>query len=232
MYIVIAGAGIVGGDLALKLAEKKHDVVVIDMDKEACDRLYSAAGIVAIVGNGARIETLQEADVRKADVVVAAMREDVDNLTCAILSRSLGVPQIVVRMRNPAYEDAYRLAGIDSIVRVADLMINQMMIEIEHPAVRRVMTISGGRGEIFMVSIPQGARVAGKNVEDITKSSKFPDQCVFIAAYSEDADEISFPKGDHIINEGDEVFLIAPTDDVKKAADFLTNTARKKLLQT
>ncbi len=231
MYIIVAGAGIVGGDLTVKLVEKKHDVVIIDRDKETCDRLYSEAGVVAVNGNGARIEILHEAGIDKADAVVSAMREDVDNLTCAILAKSLGVPQIIVRMRNPAYEDAYKLAGVTAIVRVADLMINQMMIEIEHPAVRRIMTIGGGRGEIFMVVIPPGARVAGMSVEDIARMSKFPKQCVFIATYSQELEEISFPRGDQIINEGDEVFLIAPTEDVKKAADFLADIPKRKLLQ-
>lgn len=228
MYIIVAGAGIVGGDLTLKLVEKKHDVVIIDKDKETCDRFYSEAGVVAINGNGARIETLHEAGINKADVVIGAMREDVDNLTCAILAKSLGVPQIIVRMRNPAYEDAYKLAGVTSIVRVADLMINQMMIEIGHPAVRIITTIGGGRGEIFMVAIPPGARIAGMSVEDIAKMSKFPRQCVFIATYNQESEEISFPRGDQIINEGDEVFLISPTDDVKIAADFLTNVPKKR----
>lgn len=227
MYIIIAGAGVVGGDLAVRLVEKKHDVVVIDIDKSTCDRLYSAAGLIAINGSGSRIESLQEADVRKADVVVAAMRDDVDNLTCAILSKSLGVPQIIVRMRNPAYEDAYKLAGITAIVRVADLMISQMIREIEHPAVRRIMTIGGGRGEIFMVIIPADSKIAGKSVQEIAKISKFPTQCVFIAIYSQETEEIAFPRGEHIINAGDEVFLIAPTEDVKKAADLLTEVPRK-----
>ena len=70
MYIIIAGAGIVGGELAFKLVENKHDVVIIDMDKQVCDRLYSEIGVIAINGNGARIETLNEAGIEKADVVV------------------------------------------------------------------------------------------------------------------------------------------------------------------
>jgi len=221
MYIIIAGAGMVGGELARRLVENKHDVVVIDQDKEVCDRLYSEFGVVAVNGNAARIETLKEAGIEKADVIVTAMRNDVDKLACVILAKSFGVPQIVVRMRDPAYEDAYRLAGATSIVRVMDLMINEMMMDIEQPQVRRIMTIAGGRGEIFMVIVPQGAKVAGRSVGDITKNSKFPAQCVFIAVYNQAAEEISFPRGDHIINEGDSVFLISPTESVKKAADFL-----------
>ncbi|MFW5798691.1 MAG: NAD-binding protein, partial [Planctomycetota bacterium] len=51
MYVVIAGAGLVGGMVARKLLENKHDVVVVDADKAICDRLYAETGVVTIFGN-------------------------------------------------------------------------------------------------------------------------------------------------------------------------------------
>ena len=222
MYIVIAGAGMVGGELARRLVDNKHDVVIIDQDREVCDKLYSETGVVAINGNAARVETLNEADIRKADVVIAAMSGDTDNLACAVLAKSLGVPQIIVRMRDPAYEDAYKLAGVTSVVRVIDLMINQMLMEIERPRVRSITTIGGGRADIFMVIIPQAAQVVGKSVENIAKNPKFPSQCVFVAVYNQEREEFSIPRGEQVINEGDEVFLIATVADIKRATDFLT----------
>jgi trk system potassium uptake protein TrkA len=230
MYIIIAGAGMVGSEVASNLVEKKHDVVIIDEDKEVCDRLYSELGVIAVNGNAARIETLIEADARKADVLAAMMRNDVDNLACAILAKSLEVPRVIVRMRNTSYESAYRLAGVTAIVRVADLLINEVMMEIEQPDVRRIMTI-GGKGEVFIVTIPQGSRSAGRSVNDITKDSKFPAQCVFFAVYNSETEEFSFPRGDHVINEGDQVFLVAPTENVKKVADFLINTGRRRIFR-
>jgi trk system potassium uptake protein TrkA len=223
MYIIVAGAGMIGGELALRLVENRHDVVIIDRDKEVCDRIYSETGVIAINGNAATIRTLKEAGVEKADIVVAAMGSDIDNLACAVLAKSFGVSQIIARMRDPAYENAYNLAGVTSIVRVTDLMINEMILDIEQPELRRIMPIAGGRGEIFMVIVPQDAKVAGKTVGDIAKNSKFPSQCVFIAVYNQDAEVLSFPRGDQVINEGDSVFLISPVEDLDKAVDFLTD---------
>ena len=222
MYIVIAGAGMVGSALARKLMQAKHDVVIIDQNKETCDNMYAEIGVIAIYGNAARIEILNEAAIEKADVAIAATGSDADNLACAILAKSFGVARIIVRMRNPAYEKAYRLAGVTSIVRVLDLMVNQMIMEIEQPRVRRIVTIGGGKADIFMVNIPQGANVAGRSVEAIAKHPKFPSQCVFIAVYSEQTEEFSFPRGERVIREGDEVFLISTAEDIKMAADFLT----------
>jgi len=44
MYIVIAGAGLVGTGLARRLIESRHDVVVIDQDRAVCERIASGLG--------------------------------------------------------------------------------------------------------------------------------------------------------------------------------------------
>ena len=222
MYIIVVGGGMVGGELAPKLIENKHDVVVIDQDKGTCDKIYSETGAIVINGNGARAGVLKEANVGKADIVVAAMGDDADNLACAILSKSFGVEQIIVRMRNIAYENAYKLAGATLIVRTIDLMVDQMIMEIEKPKVRRIITIGGGKADIYSVIIPKGAKAAGKKVENIANDPKFPPQCVFIAVYNQETQELSIPRGKQTICEGDELFLISSAEDIKKVADFLT----------
>ena len=224
MYIVVAGGGMVGGVLIRRLIENKHDVVLVDPHQEVCDKLYAETGVVAVNGSAASIEVLKETGIEKADVVVAATGSDADNLACAILAKSFAVPRIIVRMRNPAYEKPYRLVGADTIVRVTDLMVNQMIGEIENPEVRRITTIGGGRADIFVVIIPKGAKVAGKSVEDITSSGQFPSQCVFVALYNQESEEFSIPRGKQVVNEGDELFLISTAENIKIITDLLTAT--------
>ena len=222
MYVVVAGGGMVGGGLVRKLLDNKHDVVLIEQHKELCDKLYAETGVVAINGGATSVAVLSEAGIGKADVLVAATGSDADNLACAILAKSFDVPRIIVRMRDPAYKNAYKVAGVSSIVRVTDLMISQIMMDIENPRVRRVTTIGGGKANIFVVIVPERAKVAGKSVEDIVGSRHFPSQCIFIAVYNQQTEEFSIPRGKQVINEGDELFLISTADDITKAVDFLT----------
>jgi trk system potassium uptake protein TrkA len=197
MYIVITGGGMVGGGLVRMLLDNKHDVVLIEQNKETCDKLYAETGVVAINASATSIEALNEAGITKADVLVAATGLDADNLACAILAKSFEVPQIIVRMRDPAYKHAYIVAGVHSIVRMTDLMVGQIMMDIEN------------------------AKIAGKSVQDIVGSRHFPSQCVFIAVYNKQTEEFSIPRGQQVINEGDELFLISTVDNIKKAVDLL-----------
>jgi len=226
MYVLVTGGGMVGGGLVRRLLDNKHDVVLIEQCKELCDKLYAETGVVAINASATSIEALNEAGIRKADVVVAATGNDTDNLACAILAKSFEVPQIIVRMRDPAYKNAYRVAGVHSIVRVTDLMVSQVMMDIENPEVRRITTIGGGKADVFLVIVPERAKVAGRSVQDIVGSRQFPSQCVFIAVYNHETEEFSIPRGKQVINEGDELFLISTAENIKKAVDLLT--ARKR----
>ena len=224
MYIVVAGGGMVGGGLVRRLLDNKHDVVLIEQHKDICDRLYAETGVIAINGGATSIEALTEAGIEKAEVVVAATGSDADNLACAILAKSFDVPRIIVRMRDPAYKNAYKVAGVSSIIRVTDLMVSQMMMDIENPRVRRVTTLGGGKANIFVVIVPERAKVAGKTVKDIVESRRFPAQCVFIAVYDQKTEEFSIPRGQQVINEGNELFLISTAENITKAVDFLTAT--------
>jgi trk system potassium uptake protein TrkA len=227
MYIIIIGGGMVGGGLVRMLLDNKHDVVLIEQDKETCDKLYAETGVVAINASATSIEALNEAGISKADVLVATTGKDADNLAVAILAKSFDVPQIIVRMRDPAYKNAYIVAGVHSIVRMTDLMVSQMIMDIENPQVRRITSIGGGKADIFLVIVPEHAKIAGKSIQDIVGSRHFPSQCVFIAVYNKKTEEFSIPRGQQIINEGDELFLISTAESIKKAVDLLI--AKKRL---
>ena len=230
MRVVISGGHTVGGELARKLLNQNHDVIVIDKDKERCDKLYSEIGVVAIEGNSAEAGTLEEAEINKADLFVATHANDADNLASAILAKSFGVSQIIVRMHNPAYEKAYRLAGVDSMVRGTDLMVNHILMEIEYPRALNLSTIGEGKANIFMVVIPENAKINRKTIMEIAQNPRFPSECIIIAVYNKDKQEFSIPRGNKVIYSGDELFLISTEENNKQIIDFLT-TQKKGLLR-
>ena len=222
MYIIIAGAGIIGRQLTKLLVENKHDVIVIDKDAAVCQSVFEDTGAITIHGNATDLRILQEAGASKADVLACLMYSSADNIACALIAKSLGIPQIISRLRFPAYEEAYKLAGVTSIVRIADLLINEIMMEIEQPKVKKIMSIGGGRADIYAVKIPPRARSIGMSIKDIGQHKFFPTECVFVGIYREDEDEFFIPRGNHSLHEGDDIFLVSKSQYIKPATDFLT----------
>lgn len=222
MYIIIAGEGIIGQQITKILVENKHDVVAVDKNPEVCESIYAETGALTILGNATDIHVLEQAGAKKADAVICLMHHAADNIACALLAKSLGVPRIISRLRNPAYEEAYRLAGVTGIVRVADLLVNELMMEIEQPKIRKVVTLGSGKAEIYAVKIPLKAKSVGMSIKEIAEKKDFPEQCVFVGNYDEDKGNFQIPRGGNVLHEGDTVFLVSTSQYIKQAADFLT----------
>ena len=84
MYIIIAGAGRVGSEITKIMVNNKHDVVVIDIDPEICNDIYSETGAMTINGNATTIRTLEKAGAEKADAILCLMHSEADNIACSI----------------------------------------------------------------------------------------------------------------------------------------------------
>ena len=53
MNIVLVGAGRMGGEIALRLADEGHDITVVDNDEECLERIANTVDAMTLLGNGA-----------------------------------------------------------------------------------------------------------------------------------------------------------------------------------
>jgi trk system potassium uptake protein len=224
MYIVIAGAGLVGAGLAGQLVEARHDVVVIDQNKVICERLASQTGTLAVHGSATDIGILEQAGLRKADVAVGTMRMDADNLSFSLLAKSFDVPHVIARMRDPRYASAYEGVGVAATVNIVDVFVNQLLLQIDEPHLRQIATFGAGKASIVVDSVPEGAVVSGQSVSEIAAAEGFPAECVITGIYRTKEQEFLIPRGSAKIQAGDRVFLVAGRRDLRKASKFLHRT--------
>jgi trk system potassium uptake protein TrkA len=79
MRVAIAGAGAVGRSIAQELIENGHQVLLIDKDPASIkpDRVPQAEWLLA---DACELSSLEEAEVDKCDVVIAATGDDKANL--------------------------------------------------------------------------------------------------------------------------------------------------------
>ena len=224
MYVVIAGGGVMGTALARILVQHRHDVVVVEHDKAVCEHIAARIGALAIHGSATDIEKLDDAGMSKADVAVGALPLDADNLAFTLLARNFEVPRVMARVRNPRYEAAYEMAGVTRCMKVSDLFASQLALEIEQPKLRQVATFGAGKAAIVVATIPQGALVDGKTVQEIAQDAQFPEDCVIAGIFRKEAEKFIFPRGGIRVLAGDQVFLASDTARIRKAAQFLQKT--------
>jgi trk system potassium uptake protein TrkA len=157
------------------------------------------------------------------------MHDAADNTACALLARSLGIPRIIGRLRHQRYEEAYKLAGITTVVHMSDIMAEQIMSEIEQPRVKKIISLENGQAQIHTVRIPAKARSVGLTIREIAAIRGFPKECVFVGIYREGTGDYIIPRGDTVVLEEDTAFLISKGDLIHRAADILL--AKKRFWQ-
>lgn len=213
MYVVVAGGGHMGTHLVARLVAEGHETVVIDVDREVTERIFSEQGVVVFTGSATDLGVLEEAGLKRADVAVAMTGRDSDNLAFCLLARHCGVARVLARMLNPRYEVPYKLVGATKIHSEANILVDSFMTSIDYPEIGGLMQV--GRGDLvaFDVPIPMGSAVDGLTIADIVQRPGFPKRCVFIGVERESGD-VEVPKGATVIHGGARVIVAAHRPDL------------------
>jgi trk system potassium uptake protein TrkA len=113
--VIVIGCGRVGAALALALDREGWDVVVVDQDEEALERLGDwRKGFV--VGHGIDVEVLRRAGIAEADALVAATNGDNTNIVIAqVAQKRFDIQCVVARILDPARAAFYEQQGMQTI---------------------------------------------------------------------------------------------------------------------
>lgn len=224
MRVIICGAGDAGIAVAAHLREGGHDVTVVDRDEAKARLAFEHHGLVSLTGEATSARLLRDAGVARADVVVAMLRRDADNLAVALLAQAAGVRRVMVRMRDTEYRSVYAAAGVQRILSETDVLIGALATAIEHEAVRHSMVLGSGDSMAFELIIPPRSHAAGRTIADLAADPAFPRTCVF-AAMSEGG-SMEAPRGSSVVRAEMALLLVVQKHDLGEAIDFFMRPAR------
>lgn len=222
MHILIAGGGIVGRNIT-KALSKDHNVIVIEKNRELCEKIYAKYGAIAIQGDAANINTLREAGIEKIDYALGVMSEDSQNLLFSLLCKNFDIKNIFVRMRDPEYKDAYEIAGATNIGSAVDMMTKKFIMDITNPEIRRVTSLRNGKAEVSIVTMPENSNVNNTSIKEIANHKDFPKDCIIAGIFDSVEDQFIVPRGDTILKASNQVFLVGTRDSVTKAYKVLSS---------
>jgi trk system potassium uptake protein TrkA len=116
MYIVIAGCGRLGSQLASIASKDKHDVAVVSRTAEDFRRLSADFNGITVEGIEFDIDTLKSAGIEKANAFAAVTSDDNTNIMAAQVAKNVfKVPIVVARVFDPLKEKTFNALGIDTI---------------------------------------------------------------------------------------------------------------------
>ncbi|MDX1621029.1 MAG: TrkA family potassium uptake protein [Nitriliruptorales bacterium] len=165
MHIIVGGCGRLGAEVAEQLSrEPDNDVVVLDIDEFAFDRLGSAFNGETIVGNVTDRDVLEDAGIARAEGLIAVTRFDNANLMAVEIAEHLyGVPRAVARLFNPEREAVYRKLGV-RYVSGTGVLAKLFLNEFREETFPRHLDFE--HGDVSVVEMLISSNAHGMSVED------------------------------------------------------------------
>ena len=213
MKIIIAGDGKLGSSLTRQLAAEGHDLTLIDSNPDVLGTSEERFDIMVVQGNCASMDVLLQAGVKEAALLIAVAGADEVNLLCCMTAFGLN-PNIhtIARVRNPEYTDQiYQMREMFAL----SMAVNperQVAVEIErllkYPGFLKRDTFAKGRVEIVELRIDENSKLCNVALNDMNSIVKCK---ILVCAVLRDGKAFA-PGGNFVLEEGDRIFVTAPTN--------------------
>lgn len=224
MKILILGAGVTGTSVAEALASEENDIMVIDFKPELLDALKQRFDIATLAGNAAHPSILEQAGVHNTDMVIAVTDSDETNmLACVIINALYSRPKTIARVRAIDYLKNPNLFGsngipVDHVISPEQIVMESIHKLIEFPGVQHISDFADGLVRLFSVKVVTYGFLTGKKIKSIKE--RLADAKIRVVAIFRKGKPL-IVNGGAVIEAGDEVFLVAPRDEVRRVLKAL-----------
>src|ERR1700758_1519327 len=203
MYVIIAGAGKVGWNLARELIGRDQEVTLIESDHRRYRVVEEELEHAVQYGDATELWVLERAGIQRADLVIAVTGDDEDNiLICQVAKEKYGVDRIVARVNNPPNRTHFKMLGIQPAVSATDLILRLIEHEVPEYGLVQLLALEEEHLEIIELEVAEGSPVAGRRVSQV----ELPEGALVISVLRDGTGFV--PKADSVINAGDQVLLI------------------------
>ncbi len=229
MNIIILGAGRVGESVAESLVSEKNDITVIDTDPQRLRTLQERLDLRGVAGNGIQPSVLEAAGARDADMLIACASADETNLVaCKVAHEVFSIPTRIARVRSPEFKRGSKLMGtegfaVDEVICPEESVTTTIGKLIEYPEALQVLEFAEGAVSLIAVRVVSGGPMVRHIISELPQLVPQVEMR-FVAIYRKDDlgnDQRVVCDGTTRIEPGDEVFVLAATQDIRRVLDSL-----------
>ena len=216
MNILIVGAGQVGYFLCERLSLEGHEVTLIDRDQDNLNAAQDRLNVLGILGNGASAETMEQAGIKSADIVMAVTDLDEVNILACLLAREYGVGKRIARVKSIDYLSRGAVLskdklGIDLMINPEDAVADELANLAGRAGTFDVAEFVGGQIQFLGYRITQESPLCDltlKELGEIRGIYRF-----VVVAITRHGHTI-IPRGDDTIQVGDSIFIFAHKEEL------------------
>ncbi len=208
MQIIIVGCGKVGYTLVEQLSGEDHNIVVVDTKEERVRAITDELDAMGVIGNGTSFQTLLEAGIKHADLLIAVTNSDEQNLLCCVIAKKAGNCKTIARVRNPIYntelEFLRKELGLAMIINPELASASEIARIFQFPSAIKIDTFAKGRIEMLHFKVTEDCKLNNYGLIHIRTTLK----CEVLVCTVTRGDKVIIPRGDFIFKEGDMVAIV------------------------
>src|SRR5438128_782513 len=204
MYVLIAGGGKVGSNLARTLIRSGNEVTLVEQRSDRFDMLEAEFEHQVHKGDATEIYVLERAGIKRPpDIVVAVTGDDEDNIIiCQMARERYGVAKVIARVNDPRNQPYFDLLGISPTVSATSAIMALIEHEVPEHGLIHLLELRKENLEIVEVTVGDKAACAGKRVRAV----RLPDGARLISVVRDGKAEI--PDEETQLAAGDQVLAI------------------------
>jgi len=216
LKIVIIGAGEVGYELGNVLSQEKHDVIILDRDREALGRVSETLDVLTIEGNATSASDLVEAGVKGADIMIAVTSIDEVNMIASMMSKRLGAHTVIARVRSdelsrPGAPLKPTDLGIDVMIHPELSAAQEIVRLLKRSAASDVINLADGKMQLIGIRLDRQSSLLGKTLEQYSAETK---PLTFRVVAIGRGGRTIIPMGSEKLQAFDQIFIIARTQSI------------------
>ncbi|MDA8747510.1 Trk system potassium transporter TrkA [Litoreibacter sp.] len=216
--VVIIGGGNVGLAVAQALEKRTERIraKVIEKSRKCAEiAADSLQRTIVLNGDGLNGDLLQEANIARADAVLAVTDDDKTNMLAAVRAKADGCPMAICLINDPTLIPLMAPLGIDAYINPRATTVSSILRHVRHGRVRQIYSIGDAEAEVIEAQVLSTSPIAGQAIRDIG----FPEG-VLVGAIRK-GQNVERPKGGTRVDEGDVIVIFALAKDVPEVERLL-----------
>lgn len=217
MRIIIIGAGDVGFNLAKLLSYERHDIVIIENDHDQFVRANESLDVQVYHASGSSYTILEQAGIKKADMLVSVTNSDEINLVTAIMAKQYGVKKTVARVKNREFLDPQapinaQKFNIDLIIHPESEAARGAVGLLKQSAATDILEFADGKIILMGIQLDTDCPILKRPLSELGQEYQdFPYRTIAIQR----KDITRIPRGNDIFMPNDRIFVVVPKDNIR-----------------
>jgi len=228
-HIIICGGGEAGRRVIEEFTKARQKFVVIERDAEAIQQIQEMfPDVLVIQGDATRDEVLEQANIKRARGLIAALPEDTENLFVVISAKGLNPNlEVVARATEPHTQEKLFRVGADHVISPRVIEGLRMASVMLRPTVVSFLDVMM-RGEdvtlrLEEVPVPEGAKLAGRTLAEVQIPQKTG--LMVIAMRRADGRFTFNPRSESRMHVGDVLIVLGEPEQVDRLRTYVQTGA-------